>query len=62
MELNRYPHTLYKGQDEEAVRVELCFRGQDDHNFYCVKLRIPKAKLKQMHGKHTAADEPDMEQ
>jgi len=62
MVLNEYPHALFKGQDDKAVRLQICFRGDVDHNFYCVNLRIPKDKLVQMHGGHTAADEPDIEE
>jgi hypothetical protein len=57
MDLSKHPHAVYKGQDEEAVRVQVCLRGKLDREHYCVNLRIPKSKLKSLYSGRTA-DEP----
>lgn len=58
MELTKWPEAILTEQTEEAMRVRLCFRGKDDYNWYCVKLRIPKDKLVCLTGGGTAADDP----
>jgi hypothetical protein len=59
MEVKKWPRAVFKGQDEQAVRVQLCFTGKEDHEHYCIKLRIPKAKLHSLSGGRTAADDPE---
>jgi hypothetical protein len=61
MELSEHPEVAYRGQDAQAVRVRVCFRGKVDHGWYCVNLRIPKDKLLELHGSRTALDEPELE-
>ena len=61
MEVRKYPSVLLKKQTDEAVHVQVCFRGKADHNHYCVKLRIPKDLLKDMTGEHTADKDPQVE-
>jgi len=59
MKLHTYPTIKFIDQDDEAVRVQLYFRGKKDHNWYSLKLRIPKNKLKNYDGGTADENEPN---